>query len=239
MNRTNCETEKNCHTEQIEEQRKTANLAEPEETKKLEESGKPEKTENCGEPGDLEEPGKPVRRTADEYFLYFMMYSVIGWLYEVFLEVCVYQWGFSNRGVLFGPYCVVYGFGALVLIAALSGLQKKRICMGRVSVTPVLVFAGIVILTTAIELAASYLMEWTLGGWQWDYDRFAFNFQGRIALNPSLRFGFGGMVFLYVFQPLFTKILKRVPDRVLERIAAAAALVFGIDVLALLVRVLL
>jgi len=41
------------------------------------------------------------------YFMYFMMYAVIGWLYEVFLEVVVYRWGFSNRGVLFGPYLPV------------------------------------------------------------------------------------------------------------------------------------
>lgn len=40
-------------------------------------------------------------------FICFMLYSVFGWLYEVFLEVVVYQWGFTNRGVLFGPYCPV------------------------------------------------------------------------------------------------------------------------------------
>lgn len=26
-----------------------------------------------------------------EYFLYFMLYSIIGWIYEVFLEVVVYR----------------------------------------------------------------------------------------------------------------------------------------------------
>ena len=52
--------------------------------------------------------------------IYFVLYSVIGWCYEVFLEVVVYRWGFSNRGVLLGPYCVVYGFGALILIASLA-----------------------------------------------------------------------------------------------------------------------
>ena len=46
-------------------------------------------------------------------FLYFMAYAVIGWIYEVFLEVVVYRWGFSNRGFLFGPYLPVYGFGAV------------------------------------------------------------------------------------------------------------------------------
>ena len=34
------------------------------------------------------------------YVLYFFFYSVLGWLYEVFLEVVVYRWGFTNRGVL-------------------------------------------------------------------------------------------------------------------------------------------
>ena len=45
----------------------------------------------------------------------------------------------------------------------------------------------------------------------WDYTRFAFNFQGRIALNPSIRFGIGGMVILYLLQPLFEKGMKRIP----------------------------
>ena len=139
-----------------------------------------------------------IKKKFAEYYLYFMMYSIIGWIYEVFLEVVVYRWGFSNRGVLFGPYCIIYGVGALILIFSLGGLQKKRLYLGKVLVTPVLVFIGIVVITTVVELIASYIMEFTQGGWQWDYTRFAFNFEGRIALNPSIRFGIGGMVFLYL-----------------------------------------
>ena len=132
------------------------------------------------------------------YFLFFVLYSVLGWLYEVFLEVVVYRWGFSNRGVLFGPYCVIYGVGALIILFALGPLKRTPIRIGRVSITPVLVFLGIVVLTTALELLGSYIMEYTHGTWQWDYRHYAFNFEGRIALNPSIRFGIGGMVFLYV-----------------------------------------
>lgn len=151
---------------------------------------------------------------AKEYFLYFIFYSVIGWCYEVFLEVVVYRWGFSNRGVLFGPYCVIYGFGALLLIFALDGLKKKKIRLAGINVTPVLVFVGIVVITTAVELAASYIMEFTRGEWLWDYTRFAFNFEGRIALNPSIRFGIGGMVFLYLLQSLFEKAVRAMGAKV-------------------------
>ena len=85
-----------------------------------------------------------IQKKFAEYYLYFMMYSILGWIYEVFLEVVVYRWGFSNRGVLFGPYCIIYGVGALILLLSLGGLQKKRLYLGKVLITPVLVFIGIV-----------------------------------------------------------------------------------------------
>ena len=52
------------------------------------------------------------------WFLYFWTYCVLGWCYEVFLEVVVYRWGFSNRGFLWGPYLPVYGVGALLIAIA-------------------------------------------------------------------------------------------------------------------------
>lgn len=113
-----------------------------------------------------------IQKKAAEYFFYFILYSFIGWVYEVFLEVVVYRWGFSNRGVLFGPYCIIYGVGALILIFTLGGLKKKRICLGRLCITPFLVFVGIVVITTVLELIGSYIMELLYGEWLWDYHPF-------------------------------------------------------------------
>ena len=61
------------------------------------------------------------------YVLYFFFYSILGWLYEVFLEVVVYRWGFTNRGVLLGPYCPVYGVGALVFLLCCAGLGLGKV----------------------------------------------------------------------------------------------------------------
>ena len=80
------------------------------------------------------------------------------------------------------------------------------------------------LITTVIELIASYIMEFTMGGWQWDYTRFAFNFQGRIALNPSIRFGIGGMVILYLLHPLARRITERTDPKA-QRTAALICLV--------------
>ena len=166
-----------------------------------------------------------------EYFIYFVFYSIFGWLYEVFLEVVVYRWGFSNRGVLFGPYCPIYGFGALILVFSLTKLKHKDIRVGSLKITPVLVFIGIVVITTIVELIGSYIMEALTGSWMWDYTRFAMNFQGRVALNPSLRFGAGGMVFLYLLQPLYERITGRLSKRGLNLVFGLMFVVIFVDVI--------
>lgn len=136
-------------------------------------------------------------------FLYFMMYSIIGWIYEVFLEVAIYRWGFSNRGILFGPYCPIYGVGALVLIATVYKLIENKDRNTRLKMI-IPVFLCSALIATAIELAATYLLEYTIGSWPWQtYADYKINFQARIALSPSIRFGLGGIVFLYILQPLF------------------------------------
>jgi len=164
-----------------------------------------------------------------KYMIYFMLYSIIGWCYEVFLEVVVYRWGFSNRGFLFGPYCPVYGFGALTFILLLKNLKSKKIKIFKINITPILVFLGIMLISTLIELVASYLLEIFTGKWLWDYNFYAFNFQGRIALNPSVRFGLGGMLFMYVLQPLFEKICDKMGEKKQKIFSTICLLVLGID----------
>ena len=49
------------------------------------------------------------------YFLYFLIFSVVGWLLETAFSF--YSLGhFTKRGFLFGPLCPIYGWGALILI---------------------------------------------------------------------------------------------------------------------------
>ena len=79
-------------------------------------------------------------------------------------------------------------------------------------------------------------MEFTRGEWLWDYTRFRFNYQGRIALNPSIRFGIGGMIFLYVLQPIFVKLTEKMNRRLFEKIVAIMGILFAADVLVLIIK---
>ena len=168
------------------------------------------------------------------YIVCFMLYSVIGWCYEVFLEVVVYQWGFSNRGVLHGPYTPVYGFGALAFILLVYPLIKDKDLMGKVRRIP-LVFILCMGIATGIELLTSYILEYFTGAWPWQtYAYYKYNFQARIALSPSIRFGLGGLLFLYILQPFFERVCSRLGPKITKRLAGIIVCILFLDGLTVL-----
>ena len=61
------------------------------------------------------------------YYIIFLVYALIGWLYEVFLMWFVFEpHKFVNRGVLLGPFLPIYGFGVLLLIVCLKKFMSKK-----------------------------------------------------------------------------------------------------------------
>jgi len=62
-----------------------------------------------------------------KYYIIFLVYALIGWLYEVFLLWFVMSpYKFVNRGVLLGPFLPIYGFGVLLLLVCLQNFMKKK-----------------------------------------------------------------------------------------------------------------
>lgn len=176
-----------------------------------------------------------LKQEWNTWFIYFLIYSMIGWIYEVLVCIIEFRIGFVNRGFLWGPYLPVYGFGGLLIILSMRGLKKKKVMIGKISVTPILCFVGIVVLTTAVELLTSYLMEIAIGQWLWDYTEEPVHFQGRIALTTSLRFGVIGICGLYGIQPLLEKILsffKNKEEKIYNVITYVIFAFFMLDVVA-------
>lgn len=170
------------------------------------------------------------------YFLYFMMYSFIGWFYEVFLEVIVYRWGYSDRGVLTGPYCPVYGFGALLFIFFVYKLIKDKDKKQKLIMIPI-IFLLCMIIATLTELIASYLCEIFTGSWPWQtYIDYKYNFQARIALSPSIRFGLGGLLFLYILQPLFEKITYKLGNKKINIVFYILFTIFILDFIYFIIK---
>jgi len=170
------------------------------------------------------------KQLIQKLFICFMMYAMLGWIYEVVLETFIYRWGFTNRGVLFGPYCPVYGVGALSFLLCLNWLMRKKDVKLLSFVKPLLIFIGCMFIATVIELAASYILEFFTGSWPWQtYADYKYNFQARIALSTSLRFGLGGTLFLYVVQPFFDWFLSKFNRKVINIIAVVLLVILAAD----------
>ena len=150
----------------------------------------------------------------------FTVYSFIGWLYETILTSAA--WGhFADRGVLHLPICPIYGFCAIALLLIFHRLRN----------IPLIFILGTV-LTTAAELAASYILERFTTESLWDYSHWAFNFQGRIALGSSLIFGVLCVILIRLLHPAAEYLTGKSSGRILKITAAVLLLAILADVLA-------
>ena len=61
------------------------------------------------------------------YFLLFMIYAVAGWIMEVTCKLIQYK-RFINRGFLIGPYCPIYGYGALLITFYWEDINMMHLC---------------------------------------------------------------------------------------------------------------
>ncbi|MBQ9011652.1 MAG: putative ABC transporter permease [Bacilli bacterium] len=67
---------------------------------------------------------KVVKFFTDNYII-FCTYALIGWIYEVSWYLIIEN-TFVNRGVLFGPFLPIYGFGMLILLLVLKKFMTKK-----------------------------------------------------------------------------------------------------------------
>ena len=61
-----------------------------------------------------------------KFFLLFIIYSFVGWIVEIVYNGFVHK-KFVNRGFLIGPYCPIYGFGALLVTVFLTQFRDNFI----------------------------------------------------------------------------------------------------------------
>lgn len=167
------------------------------------------------------------------YVIYFFVFAVIGWLYELGWEIYLGH-GFVNRGFFHGFYLPIYGFGGVALLLCLSNLMSKNICVFKVKITPLIVFVAIVIISSVIEYVAGWGIETFLHTKLWDYSTTPFNLHGRIALKNSLIFGVGGMFFLYFIYPLLKKALGNINYKTVNRVAVIIVLTIVVDLILVL-----
>ena len=133
------------------------------------------------------------------YFLYFVVYSFLGWICET-TYCAIIDKKYVNRGFLKGPFCPIYGVGALMVIIILNPVTDNII---------LLFFSGI-IFTSILEYITGFLLEVVFNLKWWDYSDYKFNIQGRVCLLNSILFGILSVITVNFINPVITKLITSI-----------------------------
>ncbi len=133
---------------------------------------------------------------------WFFLFSFLGYLLECVVLSYEYKVLVINRGFVHGPFCIIYGFGALgacILLQPFTG-------------NPVKLYFATVIMATSMELITARLMIRLFGSFWWDYSHKMLNYKGIICLQSSVAWGFLGIFFFWFLNGFVHRMVGYVPE---------------------------
>ena len=121
--------------------------------------------------------------------MWFLTYSMMGWLVEsIYMSFCNHK--ITNRGFAKGPFCPIYGFGALTVFFVLRPYSDNSI---------LLFFLGSFLATT-LEFLTALVMKRIFGEIWWDYNDKKMNYKGIICLESTIAWGFYAVFIIRVLN---------------------------------------
>jgi len=109
---------------------------------------------------------------------WFLIYSFFGWVSEsIYMSICNRK--LTNRGFMFGPFCPIYGVGALCVYFILRPFASNILTLYVIGA----------LLATAFEYIVAILMQKVFGDVWWDYNDKPFNYKGILCLESTLAWG--------------------------------------------------
>lgn len=136
---------------------------------------------------------------------------------------CVIKNGYleSRSGLVYGPFNLLYGAGAVVLTMALYKYRNRGKWLS---------FLGGFLVGSALEYVCSWGQELVLGTRSWDYTGVPFNLNGRICLLYSLFWGVLGVVWIKDLYPRMSKWILKIPNKLGKGITIAFTVFFAVNI---------
>lgn len=149
---------------------------------------------------------------------WFFIYSFLGWVWES-AYVSIKSRKLVNRGFVNGPFCTIYGAGAVTIYLILRPLRENL----------ALLYLGGVVVATALEYITGWIMETVFHTRWWDYSDKKFNLHGYISLASSLLWGVFSVLLFKLLQPFVFWITSLYPQSVGEVILTVIMILYGVD----------
>lgn len=151
----------------------------------------------------------------------FFTFSLLGYIMECFVLTFENKQIVCNRGFGHGPFCIIYGFGAI----------GAALVLGPVSDSMVKLYFGSLLMATTMELVTARIMIWLFGTFWWDYSRKKYNYKGIICLESSLGWGLLGILFFRFLNVEVQGMVSRIPVRLDKYVALSLICFYSADFL--------
>ncbi len=157
-----------------------------------------------------------------QLFWYFILFSILGLIIETFYGYFTMGIWESRKGLIWGPFCPVYGVGAIFLIFFLNHVNQKSYFK--------LFFYG-ALTGAAVEYMLSYGLEAIYGARFWDYSYAKGDINGRICIIYSLFWGILAIGLMKLIKPLIDKVIERINLKIKASTEMAMFLFLAVDAL--------
>lgn len=147
---------------------------------------------------------KEEKLTLHHIFWYFLIFSIAGIIIET--VYCYITTGVleSRKGLIWGPFCPVYGVSAAILIIFLNKYQHENVLK---------LFAYGFVVGSIAEYILSFGLEAIYGMRFWDYGYVKLHLNGRICLQYSFYWGILSVIIMKWIKPVIDKFIKKLPTK--------------------------
>lgn len=139
---------------------------------------------------------------------YFIIYSVAGFIIETIFGLITKGVIESRKSFLYGPFCAIYGVGAVIMIPSLQRFKKNNYTL----------FIGGMLIGSLVEYLISLIGEFIFHIKWWDYSGMPFNINGRICIAFSFFWGILAIYLMSHFNPLVDKLINKMKEKISPKI---------------------
>lgn len=136
-------------------------------------------------------------------FVYFIIYSIIGYIIETLFAMVTMGVIESRQSFLYGPFLGIYGVGAVFILLFSKYLDKNNFTL----------FIGGYIIGTLTEYILSFLIEAILETRWWDYSGKILNINGRVCLLYSIFWGILTVFLVRKVNPKIDNLCNRLQEK--------------------------
>lgn len=134
---------------------------------------------------------------------YFIIYSILGYVIETLFGIVTKGVWESRKSFLYGPFCAIYGVGAVIMVVLLHKYIKKYNTL----------FVSGFIIGSVVEYLVSLLGEMLLNVKWWDYSNMPLNIDGRICVYFSIFWGFLAIYLICSVNPKVDRLINWIKSK--------------------------